>query len=75
MNGYHECGVDGHTQRVKDGTLFCAYHWRSVSRPTQARVYATWDAYKRPDRTLADVQAYRAAVEQANAEAGTKTAA
>lgn len=68
MDDFHNCGVDGHTQRVKSGLLFCLYHWRRVSRVTQQRVYATYREHT-DNPTLDTVRDYRAAVAQATAEA------
>jgi hypothetical protein len=71
-DGFHECGVNGHTRRVRDGLLFCLFHWRRVTPVTQQRVYAAWRAYNDDQRSLEAIRAYREAVQAAIAEAETK---
>ena len=41
-DGKHACPKNGCLRRVSREFLACRAHWQQVSRPTQARVYATF---------------------------------
>lgn len=63
------CPVEGCEHVRQSGHLMCRACWRRVTKPTQARVYATWRKVKGLTGSDEDWTAYDEARQQAIREA------